>query len=245
MSVWQLFRLQCDSEAGRNRTCFFRARVNLLMGMGFLKASVLFFRKKVIPGEILQPFAAPVSFDDPGPLHEFIGAQQEIDGQHRQFEYESGDKAERNRIAPHIDGITDQPETCVSSGTEDACDQGRIDGGAHDIVAVDQQHIFQIVHCRVRQGSEAEYKRRDGEDDHAAYGSGDHGQLYQFGGVYSRAFHVVFPHHVAQQNTACAGCAEAEYGTEIADYDHQGIGGYRIRTEMPENDRVHREGNAP
>ena len=58
-------------------------------------------------------------------------------------------------------------------------------------------------------------------------------------------FHIPLAHHIAEKDAACAGGTKAEYSAEISDNDHKGIGGHRIGTHVPQNHRVHGEGNAP
>ena len=68
---------------------------------------------------------------------------------------------------------------------------------------------------------------------HAAGGSRDDSEFHQFGGIGFCVFHIPLAHHIAEKDTSCAGCTEAEYSAEIPDNDHKGIGGYRIGTHMP------------
>ena len=49
--------------------------------------------KKVIACYIVQPFAAPVMLQDPGPFDEFIRAEQEIDPHYWEFQDKSGKEA--------------------------------------------------------------------------------------------------------------------------------------------------------
>ena len=86
--------------------------------------------------------------DDPGPFHELVSAQQKINPEDGKLENEGGEKTERHRIAPHINHVANQTETAVAAGTEYARNQRGVDGGSHDVVGVDEQHIFQVVHSR-------------------------------------------------------------------------------------------------
>lgn len=109
------------------------------------------FLKQVITGNVFEPLFALVTFEDPGPFHELIGAEQEIDHHYREFKHKCGDEAQWNGVAPHINCIADHTETAVTARAEDTGDQGRVDSSSHNIIGIDQQHIFQIVHGRVCQ----------------------------------------------------------------------------------------------
>ena len=82
-----------------------------------------------------------------------IRAEQEIDDHRRQLQCKGCDKSERYRITPHIDRIADQSELRISAGTEYSGDQRRIHGSAHNIISINEQHIFQIMHGSVIQCS--------------------------------------------------------------------------------------------
>ncbi len=101
------------------------------------------------------------------------------------------------------------------------------------------------MHGRLRQGREMQHKGGNGEDDDTADGAGEDGQPDQFGGVFFRALHVIFPHYVAEQDAACAGGAEAQHRAEVADHHHKRVGSHRVRAQMPENHGIHGEGHAP
>lgn len=183
--------------------------------------------------------------DDPWPFHELVGAQQKIYPENGEFTYESREKSKWHRIAPHVDHVADQTETAVTTCAEYPCDQRRVDGGAHDVVGVDKQHIFQVMHGCLRKLREMQHKRSGEQYKHAADCAGDDGQFHQLGGIFFCALHVPFAHHVSEQYAARAGGAETEYGTEIPDNDHERVCGNRIGSHMPENHRVHGESDAP
>lgn len=121
---------------------------------------------------VFQPLSAAVMFDDPRPFHKLIGAQQKVDPENGQLEDKGGKKAERYGIDPHIDHIADQTETAVSAGAEHTRDQRRIDGGAHDVVGVDQKHIFQVAHSGFGKFRKMQHKRSCGQYQNAACAGG-------------------------------------------------------------------------
>ena len=101
--------------------------------------------KQPISRNILNPFSAAVVMDDHGPFDKFIRAEQEIDYEHGQLPYKSSDKAKRNCIDPHGDGVADKAEAAVAACTKDTGNQSCVDSSTHDVIGVDQQHIFHIM----------------------------------------------------------------------------------------------------
>ena len=83
----------------------------------------------------------------PRPFHELVRAQQEVNPKHRKFQHKRGKKAKRHRINPHINRVTDQTKFRVTACTEDSGNQRSIYGRSHDVIGIDQQHIFEIMHC--------------------------------------------------------------------------------------------------
>ena len=76
---------------------------------------------------------------------------QKIHPHHGQFQDKSRKKTKRYGITPHIDGVADKAEPTVSARPENTRNQRRIDGCSHDVIGIDEQHIFQIVHGLFRQ----------------------------------------------------------------------------------------------
>ena len=100
----------------------------------------------MIPRNVFCPQSALIPFQNPRPFYKLVCTQQEINQKNRKFEDKRCNKSKRHRVAPHINRIADQSELCVTSGTEYSGNQRRIDGRPHNIIGIDQQHIFQIMH---------------------------------------------------------------------------------------------------
>ena len=117
---------------------------------------ILFIFKYILTGNIFSPFPTKIPFDHPWPLHEFIRTEQKIHPHNRQLQYKSSEESKGYCIYPHINSITDQTKLCITTCPEHTGDQGCIYGRPHNIVAVDQKHIFQIMHgsgCQGRSGN--------------------------------------------------------------------------------------------
>ena len=110
-----------------------------LTSLCFGNASLLF---NLLSGNIVQPLPAAVAPDDPGPLGELVGTQKEIHPHHRKTQHEGGQKAQRHRVHPHVDHIADQAEAGIPACPEHAGDQGGFDGFSHNVIGVDQMHLF-------------------------------------------------------------------------------------------------------
>ena len=106
--------------------------------------------------------------EDPGPFDKLVGTEQEVDPQRRQLQHRRGQKAQRHRIAPHVDRVTDHAEAAVAPGAENARDQRGVDRRTHDVIRIDQQHDPQIVLAGVRQPGEGEHRPHGQQDQHPA-----------------------------------------------------------------------------
>ena len=203
------------------------------------------FRKQVIPCNIIQPFPALVMPEHPRPFHEFVRTQQEIDPHDGKLEHKGRNKAKGNGITPHIDGIAEKAEPAVPSRPENAGYQGGVDGGAHDIIGIDEQHIFQIMHGCFGKRSIFQHKGSDGKNQKAAQRAAYDSKLHEFFGVLFGILQPVFPDYLSQKNPARAGYAEAEDGTEVTDHDDKGVGGHRIGAKMADDDGISGKRHAP
>ena len=132
-------------------------------------------RKQAVPGDVVQPPAASVMADDPGPFDKFIGAEEKIHPHDRKPQEKGGQKSQRHCVSPHVDGIAEEAEAAVPSGPEDAGDQHGIDGDSHDIIGIDQEHVFQVMHGLRSQVCISQDKGRGCQDDQTAQKSGEYG----------------------------------------------------------------------
>ena len=66
-----------------------------------------------------------------------------------------------------------------------------LNGTCHNIVGVNEKHVFQIMHSGVIQGSKFHHKRSDGKDDQPSKCTGDHSQLQHSGSVSSGFFQAI------------------------------------------------------
>ena len=181
----------------------------------------------------------------PRPFHKFIRTKQEINPHDRKLKYKGGDKTKGNSITPHVDSIADESEPAVPSGAENTGYQGGVDGSAHDVIGVDEQHVLQIMHGCFGKRGVFQYKGRSRQDQKTSQGAAYYGQLHQLLSIFPGIFQTVLPNDLAEQDTAGAGNSEAEDGSEVTHYDNEGIGGYRIGTQMADDDGIGGKSHSP
>ena len=108
--------------------------------------AALILPEQVVPCDIVEPLSAAVMPEYPWPFYKFIGTQQKINPHHRELDHKRRQESERNPIAPHDDRITDKSEPAVAPCPKGPRDQRGIDRHSHDVICIDPQHAFQIMH---------------------------------------------------------------------------------------------------
>ena len=87
-----------------------------------------------IPGDVLQPFVALIVFVNRGNFPKLVQAENKVDHKRRKMKNEGAEKAQRNRNAPHDDGVAQKAKAGVAAGAEDAGNHRGIDCLADYIV---------------------------------------------------------------------------------------------------------------
>ncbi len=203
------------------------------------------FLKQVVPGDVVEPFFTAVMLQDPWPFDEFIRTQQEVNPHDGKLEHKGCNKAQRDGVAPHINGIADKTEPAVAARPENAGDESGVDGGAHDIVGVDEKHVFQIMHGCFRKRGVSEHEGRYSQNQKASQRAAENGELHQFFRILLCGLQTVFTDYLSQQNAACAGDSEAEDGAEVTHYNYKGIGRHRIGAKVADDDGIGGKSDAP
>ena len=117
--------------------------------------------------------------------------------------------------------------------------------GSHNIVGVNEKHVFQIMHSGVIQGSKFHHKRSDGKDDQPSKCTGDHSQLQHSGSVSSGFFQVSFSHDLPKKNGSRTCNGKTEYRANVPHHSNQGISGNRVSAKVSQDYRIHGKSNAP
>ena len=136
--------------------------------------------RDLVPGDVAHPFALAVMQVAGAHLEEFIQHQEEVDPDGRKLQDEGQQEAHGDHPAPEGDGIDPEAESRVATGTEDAAEEGDIDGHTDDVVGLDQDHGAQIVRRLAVQLAAVHDDRPHQDHDHAAQGTEDRCQLQGF-----------------------------------------------------------------
>ena len=148
--------------------------------------------RDLILGDVFHPFECTVMQVAGQHLEEFIQHQEEVDPDGGQLDPESQDETHRDHPAPEGDGIDPEAEARVATGTEDAAEEGDIDGHADDVVGLDQDHGVQILRGLSGQLTDG-YDEGTGQDhDQTTQHTEDKGQLQRFLRVFLALFQLGF-----------------------------------------------------
>ena len=108
------------------------------------------FLKQVVPGDVVEPFFTAVMLQDPWPFDEFIRTQQEVNPHDGKLEHKGCNKAQRDGVAPHINGIADKTEPAVAARPENAGDESGVDAVSYTHLDVYKRQRLHYCACSGR-----------------------------------------------------------------------------------------------